>query len=246
MKKNKFLKLASGLLVLCLLTTCVISTTFAKYTTSGDAQDTARVAQWGVTITAQNGGTDGFATSYGTTVKSSTTDKLVAPGTDAELAEFTIAGVPEVSLNLNIEFTDTEDVFLKTKTGYKDWTQEEGTYDLANDYYPVVYTLKFVADTTNGTGADATLATGNLDAIITKINTLNGDYAVASADWTNILGTYTITWAWDFDAAGAGTNDKADTTLGNLAAGLADSTVATADYNLDIHFEIDITATQID
>ena len=36
MKKNRFIKLASGLLVLCLMTTCVIGATLAKYTTAKD------------------------------------------------------------------------------------------------------------------------------------------------------------------------------------------------------------------
>ncbi len=50
MKKNKMLRMASALLVLTLLTTCIIGGTFAKYTTSGTATDTARVAKWGVKV----------------------------------------------------------------------------------------------------------------------------------------------------------------------------------------------------
>ena len=50
MKKNKFMRLASVMLMLCLITTCAISGTFAKYTTSGTATDTARVAKWGVGV----------------------------------------------------------------------------------------------------------------------------------------------------------------------------------------------------
>ena len=47
MKKNNAMRLASVLLVLTLLTTCVISGTFAKYTTSTTGGDKARVAYWG-------------------------------------------------------------------------------------------------------------------------------------------------------------------------------------------------------
>ena len=50
MKKNKFMRLASVMLMLCLITTCAISGTFAKYTTSATATDTARVAKWGVKV----------------------------------------------------------------------------------------------------------------------------------------------------------------------------------------------------
>ncbi|MFR0985955.1 MAG: hypothetical protein ACLSFZ_04975 [Frisingicoccus sp.] len=45
MKKNRMMRLASSLLVLTLLTTCVISGTFAKYTTQAGGSDTARVAK---------------------------------------------------------------------------------------------------------------------------------------------------------------------------------------------------------
>ena len=51
MKKNKALRAASALLVLTLLTTSIIGGTFAKYTSRGSVNDTARVAKWGVDIT---------------------------------------------------------------------------------------------------------------------------------------------------------------------------------------------------
>ena len=62
MKKNRFIKLASGLLVLCLMTTCVIGATLAKYTTANNKQDSARVAKWGVRISAATN--SAFATQY--------------------------------------------------------------------------------------------------------------------------------------------------------------------------------------
>ena len=46
MKKNRMMRLASVLLVLCLLTTSVISGTFAKYTSTVAAYDSAKVAKW--------------------------------------------------------------------------------------------------------------------------------------------------------------------------------------------------------
>ena len=52
MKKNRIMRLASILLVCVLLTTSVISGTFAKYTTSQDASDSARVAHWGFNAAA--------------------------------------------------------------------------------------------------------------------------------------------------------------------------------------------------
>ena len=47
MKKNNVMRIASALLVAVLLTTCAISGTFAKYTTTASGSSTARVAKWG-------------------------------------------------------------------------------------------------------------------------------------------------------------------------------------------------------
>ena len=102
MKKNKILRLASVMLMLCLITTCAISGTFAKYTTSGSANETARVAKWGFdTLTLK---LDMFKDAYGATVKSAGSDDVIAPGTEGS---YTIdlqptSGAPEVSYNFTI------------------------------------------------------------------------------------------------------------------------------------------------
>ena len=46
MKKNKIMRLASGLLVVAMMTTCAISGTFAKYISTTNGNDTATVAKW--------------------------------------------------------------------------------------------------------------------------------------------------------------------------------------------------------
>lgn len=53
MKKNVMLRTASGLLVATLLSTSVVSGTFAKYVTSDSASDKARVAKFGVVVSAE-------------------------------------------------------------------------------------------------------------------------------------------------------------------------------------------------
>ena len=47
MKKTKFMRAALLLLVLTLITSCFVGGTFAKYTTSANGSDSARVAKWG-------------------------------------------------------------------------------------------------------------------------------------------------------------------------------------------------------
>lgn len=52
MKKNKTLRAAGILFLATMLTTCMTAGTFAKYTTGDRAEDSARVAKFGVTVTA--------------------------------------------------------------------------------------------------------------------------------------------------------------------------------------------------
>lgn len=129
MKKNRTLKLASGLLILCLITTCAISTTLAKYTTGGSAADTARVAKWGVEVSAS--GTM-FGTAYQDTIvkdgdanatvqsnfNSSFVPNVVAPGTKNETGiQIKIFGQPEVEFNLSAEVTQAaQDIYLNAGT----------------------------------------------------------------------------------------------------------------------------------
>lgn len=78
MKTNKIMRIASVLLVAVLLSTCVISGTFAKYVTTADGTDTARVAKWGFAATDIT--IDMFDGNY-TNVQSGDSTNVVAPGT---------------------------------------------------------------------------------------------------------------------------------------------------------------------
>ncbi len=135
MKKNKALRAASALLVLTLLTTSIIGGTFAKYTTSDSATDTARVAKWGVTLQVSGnlygkaytaGNLDASkpvawesASETGQSVISAggsaaAAQNLLAPGTqsDAGPFEFKLTGTPEVASKTKVEIT-TQNIFLK-------------------------------------------------------------------------------------------------------------------------------------
>lgn len=128
MKKNRMMRLASILLVCVLLTTSVISGTFAKYTTQDSASDMARVAKWGINVMVSG---NLFGTDYkvndssaeadrviaktSNSVSSSDTDNLVAPGTMNDTG-FTvkITGTPEVSYNVEATTTvaNNKEIFL--------------------------------------------------------------------------------------------------------------------------------------
>lgn len=147
MKKNRFIKLASGLLVLCLMTTCVIGATLAKYTTAGSGADTARVAKWGVTVSASGSlfgkayASNSADTNANEIVASSTNvssdSNVVAPGTKNTTGlRFTVSGTPEVAYSLTFaKNTDAKDIYLKEGTyGYMVAVTLNNNDDLAGYY----------------------------------------------------------------------------------------------------------------
>ena len=251
MKKNRFIKLASGLLVLCLMTTCVIGATLAKYTTAKDTQDSARVAKWGVRITAATN--SAFATEYtkhdtgyagDLSVKSSVTnDKVVAPGTSGSAAQFSISGTPEVAVRLSFAMTDIKEVKLTAGT----YTNTDGaTVTLGSDYNPIKWTLK--KNDTHVEGADTNVEGAvnlTLAEMATFLSTYHVDYAPGT-DLSATVPTYKLYWAWAFDG-----NDTADSILGDLAANVSgikkdSNDIAASDYSTQVSYTLTITATQID
>lgn len=271
MKKNVMMRVASVLLIAVMMTTCAISGTFAKYVTSAEGSDSARVAKWGVKVTAQ--GPSNFSNEYKThendftgalSVKSIDDAKVVAPGTSSEDIDddtvFTITGTPEVATRVTLSVAEGySDIFLKAGT-YTDFTKVVGygddniplyaTFTLENDYYPVVWTL--TVDDTSENVTDKQLVQGNLEAIVKFLD----DYVdAAEYDPNEVLdATFTLTWAWAFEGAQTLNNssfsaeivDKADTWLGNAAAGLFYDTVQNTDYSVNIGYEVTLTVTQID
>lgn len=244
MKKNMMMRLASGLLVAVLLTTCAISGTFAKYVTEASGTNSARVAKWGVEISGM--GNDLFAQTYAkdssTTIDNtvSATENVVAPGTkNEEGVTFSLTGTPEVAVKIDVvvkgSTTDTITDVVLPAGEYTDWTQApyEKTFTTDAAYNPVVFTLK---------DGEKELASGTLAEIETFLENKSGEYAPGTnlaEIYGGASGTYTLTWAWDFE----NNRDKEDTLLGNIAAG-TDNTVADASTKID--FAIAITATQID
>lgn len=179
MKKNTMLRIASILLVVTLLSTCVISGTFAKYVTKAEGQDQARVAKWGVLVSVEG---NVFADQYKAVdeayledggeyaVVSVNGDKVVAPGTSAKEADMalvaTVKGTPEVATRYTLEGKGIKDVVLPAGT-YTDYTQlvkgdngygYTGTFTLDKDYAPVKWNLVI-----EGKGQTLNLATALYD-----------------------------------------------------------------------------------
>ena len=233
MKKNKMMRLASGLLVAVLLTTCAISGTFAKYVTSDTGSDIARVARWGVQVDA-NG--DLFLVEYATTdkttydgdvsVKSGNTWKVVAPGTNGAIDEVALAGTPEVAVNVTYDATLTLD----------GWKLSDNT-----EYCPIVITVE---DQTYGIAADCGVNNLNHKAINVadlkqKVEAAIESCKAAYNPLTNLAeqdeAIPSVTWKWNFHTSDA--NDIKDTDLGNKAA---------VDNYPVIKLDVTTTVTQID
>lgn len=243
-KKNWTLRAAVLMLALVLITSCFVGGTFAKYVTSGAGGDQARVAKFGVTVTAKDDSM--FKTTYATddqqakaakisaSVESTTKDNLVAPGTKSDDAFiFSITGQPEVAVNVKIAVGTQMDVFLKKGT-YPDLTTAatNDTFELKEDYYPVVYTLKQDGEEKK---------TGTLAEVAAYLNGISKDYK-PNTDLSGEFGTFTLSWKWAFDG-----NDKADTLLGNLVAGtVSDIGDPMTHYSTHIAFHVEATVTQID
>lgn len=268
MRKNKMMRAASGLLVATLLTTSVISGTFAKYVTSAEGSDSARVAKWGITM---NNGTDMFSDTYDAandaTVSSSDQAKVVAPGTHGSTT-YSVSGAPETAYKITFAASGIKDVkILKDATyTYRDaennvtYTAPSGT--VSKDYYPVNYEV-----TVTATNATFEKAETQKDAITTsgtaqQFETLQAafdalDNTVLKYDPNEEAGvTVTIKWAWQFDSAnnpgenyinvsGHESIDALDTVLGDKAINNADLTT-TGTISTEIAYKLAMTATQID
>lgn len=238
-KKNRTLRAAVLMLALVLITSCFVGGTFAKYVTSGDAGDNARVAKWGVSITAHDTG-DVFAKEYDAiagqdnTVIAGGEYKVIAPGTKKDNAALvTLSGKPEVS----VQVTYNAEHFSLTGNWIGD---ENNTF-----YCPLIIkvtgkvgdavkteTINCVEKTS---AAEVETAVKNAVAACSATYGPNTDLSTVAGDGLK------ISWEWPFEGtANQGQTDAKDTYLGNQAA------TATGLDIPAIHIPVTATVTQID
>ena len=118
-KKNHTMRIAAGVMTAALLSTCAISSTFAKYTSESTGTATARVAKWdilfgeGETTMSETFTFDLFSTLYDPTANSPETDvktgddvTRIAPGTQGSFA-VKITNNSEVTATYEIDYTVT-------------------------------------------------------------------------------------------------------------------------------------------
>ena len=215
MKKNKLFLLGLFVVFAAVLSLSLVSNTLAKYTSNGSSSDSARVAKWGVTVTATSAD-QLFLDAYGTTVQASVAlDDVLAPGTNGEFAGFTVAGTPEVDVRVSYVAT----VVLS------------GWAVTGDDFYcPVVVTITYDGGAaTKIDGLTFDTAAQFKEAIENAINGKTKDYD-ANTNLNAVDDDLQITWEWAFetgaDAAEKAANTVKDTLLGDAAAASSASTIS--------------------
>jgi len=224
-KKNWALRLMVLVLAFTLISTCLVGSALAKYVTTSSGSDTARVAKWGVTVSATNSGLFSWtyvkhSTSHPTLTTNSViaangVDNVVAPGTSGTAGGFSVTGTPEVACEVKI-------VIDKTNSKIENWTVAAGAV-----YEPIIWSLNGTMVGTSGTFAE--LLAELSDTVI---------ICPAGTDLSTLGLGLGISWSWPFYVSG--TNDTNDTYLGNKAAGTVAGGIPT------ITLVYDVVVTQID
>jgi len=231
------MRLASVLLILTLLSTSVISGTFAKYTSTANATDKARVAYWGwgsdSTIEF-----DLFDGEY-QSVDSENGDNVVAPGT-SKSATFTFAYKPTTNgqaLNAGAINAPEVDYDFTVAFDIADGADYDALDDNPNFYwtlngtpYQTLAALKTAVMTLSGEADGTTRYTaGNLPPAFAT---------TADSDVENTIG-----WEWVFQTA----DDASTTDVNEMAVqDVRDTEMGNAANLDDVTFTITITATQVD
>lgn len=222
MKKTKLMRAALLLLVLTLITSCFVGGTFAKYTTSANGTDSARVANWGfkpTTIDLSNLFTKTYDNVLGT-------EDVIAPGTSNSVQfGFTYGGAttaPEVAYTFTVSTAGS--------------TCAPSIQENKN--------IQWKLDDVIAPATDSGAAAGSWEALLAAIEALDGNklenkYApgeLPEAFKTAGANTHTVAWQWAFDESsnGATNLDDKDTEMGNA------NPLAT------VTLKITVSATQID
>ena len=232
------MRIASFLLIAVLLSTSAISGTYAKYVTADKADDTARVAKFGVEIEPNGemflkyyGKDDDTYSKSDDTVVTSDEWKLVAPGTKRDMTKVHLTGTPEVAVRVSYAADITLD----------GWTLSNG-----DEYCPIVFTINGKTYGTVDTAANEQSDT--VEKLIARLEKVISEYYQDYAPNTVLDTIYAmddnaleISWEWPFETGSTpdqiAANDIKDTDLGNKAA---------AGYHAVIKVEVTTTVTQID
>ena len=198
MKKNWTMRVGVALVALTLITSCFVGGTFAKYTTAGKGTDSARVAKFGVIVTANgNMFTDKYDAADSATVVSQGGVDVVAPGTRGDMVSMTLLGVPEV---------DVKVTYVATVELNDHWEDAAGDF-----YFPLdIFVNSREVELSGAKNKDAVIS-----AVANAINDYSNSKTYKAGTNLSTVGdeSLAISWEWDFE----GNDDVKDTFLGNQA-----------------------------
>ena len=214
------MRIASFLLVAVLITTCGISGTYAKYVTADKSEDSARVAKFGVVVTADS---DIFEANYygqdaawTTELTVEADDDVVAPGTTKVMANVGITGTPEVAVRISnekVEFEIGENWMVDEDNNDVD----DAGYNADKFYCPLIIKVVDAAGVThNLCGLDYASADLFEADVESAMGTATADYE-PNKDLSAVQDIQ-ITWTWAFEDGHADQDNKFDTQLGDRAA----------------------------
>lgn len=149
MKKNRMMRLAAFLLVCVLLTTSVISGTYAKYVSTATATDTAKVAKWQINVGTVNiaqadtqvitfGLFDTINDTDGSGEEKHVSAGLIAPGTKGAF-DVTITNNSEVDANIKAALSAKEtngDIPIQYSVDGNTWTATLAELSVDEDLAP--------------------------------------------------------------------------------------------------------------
>ncbi|NMA13993.1 MAG: hypothetical protein GX930_02000 [Clostridia bacterium] len=250
--KRNTLRIAFLLLVLCMISTVMLSGTFAKYTSEYAGQDTALVARWNFTAQGYVGeGTeqlDLFSHAYDKYINERNGDNgdyIIAPGVEDE---FTIemSFLSDVDAKVTVDFDNNGSSVV------------EGVY-LPIEYYVVGDTTenwvtldelenRFVSVLKKVYGSNVSEAPGDNSPANTFMFNKSG---VETNEATTI--SQTVKWRWAFDgteqkegfAEELKSDNDRDTAWGNASASASASASAGTDGRLQYILNVNIKAEQI-
>ena len=229
MKKNRMMRLASVLLVCVLLTTSVISGTFAKYVSTVGDNDKARVAYWGFGLDSEISIKDLFEKSYDESVVSKNNDDVIAPGTyNFKTFKFAYttnatesAAAPEVDYNFTVSVKGSKIADSIKNNSNIEWAlvRVDGTAAIpdenSDEWGSWEQLMTDILKLSGDTNASYSAADQTSQSVTKKYEANN-----APADFAD--GTeWIVAWQWKFttegdnDENGIADQDETDTAMGN-------------------------------
>lgn len=220
---NKITMISVGMLLASvLIATVVLSGTIAKFTSVGSSNDTARVAKWGLEITAGSNAaatygtieetdSEGNVTSFGIATASDGKN-IIVPGTKGYLTWMRIQGSPEAAYEIDVEGA------FRIGAGYTDDNRLiRGGDGLPVEYFPIIIRL-YTIDQRNG-DAKTELGTFSYSDDVTLLSTNITNAIKQNFDTTtqqapgSIDKLYIVEWEWLFTPENPYQSDALDTAL---------------------------------